>query len=1058
MNLRYISAWSIKNPVPVLVLFLTLTIAGVVSFFSLGIDESPNIDIPVVSVTVNQVGAAPAELETQVTRKVEDAVASIGNVKHIISKVNEGTSATTIEFELETNVDRAVNDVRNEISKIRTNLPAGIDEPIVQRVDFVGAPFVSYSVSSEKRSVEELSWLIDNEIARALLGVKGVGQVERAGGVDREIRVNLDPARLEALGITAETVSDQLRQVNTNLPGGRGEIGSQEESVRTLGSAPSPETLAATRISLPADRWARLDTLGTVDDASSDRRQSATLNNKPVVAFSIVRSTGANMVDVEDGVDKKLDVLRKTLPPDVEIKKLRSQTIFVHQSYHAALDSLLIGAGLAVLVVWLFLKDWRSAVISSLAMPLSLIPTFAVMKAAHFTMNNMSLLGLALVIGVLVDDAIVEIENIVRHMGMGKKPFQAAFDAADEIGLAVVATTMTIIVVFVPVAFMGGIPGKFLWQFGLTVAAAVFFSLVVARMLTPLMAAYLLGTVKETHANRKLVALYDKILLWSLQHRAKTVIVGVVFFLLSIVMFRMMPTSVIGSIDRGESMLTIEMPPGTQLEETERAAKQLTEILLKDKTVKSVFAQIGTATAANRRTAGTAGGVNRGTIYASLKDRDVRHESQQDFEARIRAELNKVPGPRLSFESSQGISGKLKLIMVGTDTESLRRFSDKLSDEMRTIPGICDIVSTASLQRPEIQVVPNFERASEQGISVESIARTALIATLGDIDRNLPKFNLPERQINIRVQIDPHYRNDLNTISNLRVIAPAGKQVPLSSVADIRFGSGEAQIDRYDRYRQVTIDASLAPGLPLGEALKKVKDLPAWKAMPKQVRNIPAGDIEIQNDIFSGFAWALTTGVLLIYAVLALLFGGFMHPFTIMMSLPLALGGALIALLVSGDSLGFYALIGIVMLMGLVTKNAILLVEYCLMAQKSGMDRTTAILKAGEARMRPILMTTVAMVAGMLPIAIRFGAGSEARAPMAIAVVGGLITSTLLTLVVVPVVFTYVDDFQNWLAKHFKKLNLNSSTDLEYAELVRRESALKEREHQETSESTSQLH
>jgi len=1048
MNLRYISAWSIKNPVPVLVLFLCLTVAGLAAFFNLGIDESPNIDVPIVSVTVAQVGAAPPELESQVTRKIEDAVAGIGNVKHIRSKVNEGVSSTTIEFELETDVDRAVNDVRNEVSKIRTQLPPGIDEPVVTRLDFVGGPFVTYSVGSDRRSVEELSWITDNDISRALLGIKGVGQVERAGGVDREIRVNLDPARLESLGITADMISAQVRAVNTNLPGGRGEIGAQEESVRTLGSAPSAESLAATRIALPGGRWARLDTLGTVEDASSDQRQMAMIKNKPVVAFSIVRSSGANMVDVEEAVDKKIEALEKTLPPDIKIEKIRSQCIFVHQSYHAALDSLLIGGGLAVFVVWLFLKDWRSAVISSLAMPLSLIPTFAVMKIAGFTMNNMSLLGLALVIGVLVDDAIVEIENIVRHMSMGKKPFQAAFDASDEIGLAVVATTMTIIVVFVPVAFMGGIPGKFLCQFGLVVAAAVFFSLVVARMLTPLMAAYLLAPVKETHGNQHMLAIYDKILIWSLNNRWKTIIVGVAFFALSIVLFRMMPTSVIGNIDRGECIVSVEMPPGTKLQDTATAVKSLSSILMKNENVKSVFAQIGSGTAANRRTAASAGEVHKGTLYISLKPRDQRKLSQQDFEEQIRSQLIAVPGPRLSFEARGGITGKLQLILVGNDTQALRTYTEKLTDEMRSIPGINDIVSTAALHRPEIQVIPNFERASEQGISVETIARTALIATLGDIDRNLPKFNLPERQINIRVQIDPKHREDVHTVKNLRVASKDGTLVPLVSVAAVNFGSGEAQIDRYDRYRQVTIDASLANGLPLGEALKKVQGTKIWKEMPKTVRNVPAGDVEIQKDIFSGFAWALTVGVLLIYGVLCLLFGGFLHPFTIMMSLPLALGGALIALCITGDSLGFYALIGIVMLMGLVTKNAILLVEYCLMAMSQGKDRLTAIMEAGEARMRPILMTTVAMVAGMLPIAIRMGAGSEARAPMAIAVIGGLITSTLLTLVVVPVVFTIIDDSQAWLRKFTKLLKLNSAEGLDESALHQAQEADKAaREH-----------
>lgn len=1032
MNLRYISAWSIKNPIPVLVLFLCLTIAGLVAFSSIGIDESPNIDVPLVSISVTQSGAAPPELETQVTRRVEDAVAGIGNVKHIISTVNEGISSTTIEFELETDIDRAVNDVRNEVSKIRTQLPRDIDEPIIQRMDFAGGPFVTYTIKSDKRTAEELSWLVDDTVSRALLGVKGVGQVQRAGGVDREIRVNLNPAKLLSLGITADMVSAQVRAINTNLPGGRGEIGHQEEAVRTLGSAPTAQSLAETRVGLPGNRWARLDTLGTVEDSNSEQRQLALMDNEPVVSFSIVRSSGANMVDVEEGVDEKLHELRKLLPPDIKIEKIRTQTIFVHQSYHAAIDSLLIGGALAVFVVWLFLKDWRSAVISSLAMPLSLIPTFAVMQIFDFTLNNMSLLGLALVIGVLVDDAIVEIENIVRHMNMNKTPFKAAFDAADEIGLAVVATTMTIIVVFVPVAFMGGIPGKFLKQFGLTVAAAVFFSLVVARMLTPLMAAYLLKPVKEDDHKGGIMRLYDRSLLWALRHRFITVAAGAAFFIASIFLFKLMPTSVIGNIDRGESIISVELPPGTNIETTEKTVRRLTSLLLKHPDTKDVFVSVGAPTQGRGRSStGSAGEVNKATMYVTLKPREERKLSQQDYEDEIRPTLNTVPGPRISFMARGGITGKLKLVLIGEDSEELKDFTNELSTEMRTIPGISDIISSAALERPEIQVIPDFARASEQGISVESIARTALIATLGDVDRNLAKFNLPERQINIRVQIDPKYREDINTIENLRIARADGKLIPLSNVAEIKFSSGEAQIDRYDRSRQVTIDASLAKGLPLGEALKQIKQLPSWKKMPSSIKNKPAGDIEIQKDIFSGFGWALTVGVLLIYAVLVLLFNGFLQPLTIMMSLPLSLGGALIALMISGDTLGFYALIGIVMLMGLVTKNAILLVEYCLMTRAAGVNRMQAIIKAGETRMRPIIMTTVAMVAGMFPIALRIGAGSEARAPMAVAVIGGLITSTLLTLIVVPVVYTYLDDLENWIRKSFRFLGLNKTEETE---------------------------
>ncbi len=1025
MDFRRISAWSISNPVPTTVLFLIITIMGICSFFTLGIDESPNIDLPVVSVTVTQSGAAPSELETQVTRKVEDAVAGIGNIKHISSTVNEGISITTIEFVLGTNSDRAVNDVRNEVSKIRQQLPQGIDEPVVQRQEFTGSAFVTYTVSSDKKSVEELSWLIDNNISRNLLSVPGVGQVQRSGGVDREINVNLNPTQLNALGASADMVSMQIRMLNINLPGGRGELGDKEQSIRTLGSAQSVDNLAQTQVMVTNGNYARLNTLGTVTDGTTEQRQLALLNGRPVVVFSIVRSVGANMVDVENGVDAKLAKLEKALPADVKVAKIRSEARFVHESYHACIDSLLIGAILAVIVIWLFLGNWRAAVISALAMPLSLIPAFAVMKVSGFTLNNMSLLGLSLVIGVLVDDAIVEIENIVRHINMGKSPYKAALEAADEIGLAVVATTMTLVVVFVPVAFMGGIPGQFLKQFGLTVAAAVLFSLIVARMLTPLMAAYFLKPMKEHKAGGWLMQSYDSLLHWALAHRVLTVVAGVVFFVLSIILFRALPTSVIGNVDRSETLLTVELPPGAKLADTTSVVQKLYEKLHIRSEVSQVFATIGTPTSGKMGNGGSAGEVNKANIYISLLPREKRKLSQQQFETVMRPELNQVPGARFAFTRIGGITGKLKVVLTSDDGVLLARESDKIAREMRGIAGIFDIVSSASLQRPEILVKPDFAKAAEQGVSIQAIAHTAMIATLGDIEANLPKFNLSDRQINICVRLDPSYRQDLETIRNLRVLGKTGRLVPLSSVAEVEMGSGPAQIDRLDRARQVTIEASLSPDLPLGQALLLVHQLPAYKALPANISDTPSGDVEIQKDIFGGFASALLAAILLIYAVLVLLFEGYLHPFTIMMSLPLALGGALMALVVSHQSLGFYALIGIVMLMGLVTKNSILLVEYCLMAMKEGKHRYQAIVESGEARMRPILMTTVAMIAGMLPITLGIGAGSEARAPMAICVVGGLITSTLLTLVVVPVVFTYVDDFQQRFLKLLPKAGLD---------------------------------
>lgn len=1012
MDFSKISAWSIKNPVPTILLFVLLTFAGLMAFPRLGIDEQPNIDIPSVSVTATQAGAAPSELETEVTRKIEDSISGTPNVKHITSTVNEGVSTTMVEFELGTNIDRAVNDVRNGISKIRTQLPQGIDEPIVSRVDFAGGAFATYTLSSSRRSVGELSWFIDNDVTKALLAQSGVGQVQRAGGVDREIRVNLDPSRLDALGVTADNVSMQLRQLNINMPGGRGELGQQEQSIRTLGSVTDPDDLKKIQISLPSGGFATLESLGTVTDGTSERRQSAFLNNKSVVAFSIVRSTGSNLVDVEHRVDTELKRLEKRMPSDMEITKIRTNAKFVEESYHAAMEHLIIGAVLAVAIIWVFLRDWRAALISGIAMPLSLIPTFFVMNMVGFTLNNMTLLALALVVGILVDDAIVEIENIVRHLGMGKSPYRAALEAADEIGLAVVATTAAIVVVFLPVAFMPGIPGQFFKSFGLSVAASVIFSLIVARMLTPLIAAHFMKPVPEHPEPGFFMRLYLRLLTWSLAHKKTTVALALGFFVASCFLFTKMPTSLVSSVDRGESILQVELPPGATLSDTEAAIRKVTDVVTTRAEVERVFATVGTPTTGSGKSGNTAGGINRGTVYTVLKPKGERSISQQKFEAEIRPELQKVPGTRISVGAMGGLSGKLKILLVSEDSAALQSSADSLLTRMRQVPELADVISSAALTRPEIIVRPDFSRAAQQGISVYTIARTASVATLGDNDAALPKFSLPNRQINMRVQLDPKYRGDIETIRNLRVQGSNGL-VPLGTVALVDLGAGPSQIDRYDRTRQVSIDASLKPGVTLGQALKAVHELPEFKNLPETVKVIPSGDAEIQKDVFTGFGIAMMWAVLLIYAVLTLLFGGFLHPLTIMVAMPLSLGGAVMGLIIGHQSLGMYALIGIIMLMGIVTKNSILLVEYCIMAQHNGVSQLDAIMASASSRMRPILMTTGAMVAGMAPIALGIGAGSEARAPMAIAVIGGLITSTLLTLVVVPVVYSMIDNFQS---------------------------------------------
>ncbi len=1008
-----ISAWTIKHPVPPLVLFLVLTIAGLLSFSTLGVDENPDIDIPIVTISIAQVGAAPTELETQVTRIVEDAVSGIGNIETIMSTVNEGLSLTSIEFVLGTNTDRAVNDVRDAISRIRQDLPADIMEPNISRVEFAGGPFASYTVSNPDLSLEQLSWLVDNDISKILLSLQGVGQVQRAGGVERQITVLLKRARIEGLGLTVDQVNNQLRALNIDLPGGRGELGRSEQSIRTLGSSRSLDELKSLRILLPSGGSVPLETLARVEDGTTEPRQWALLDGKPVVAFSVLRSTGASVVGVQNEVDQVLAELEQAqlLPEGTSIEKVRTRARFVEESYLASVEHLFLGCGLAILVIWLFLKDFRAAAIAAVAMPLSMIPTFLVMQMLGYTLNNMSLLALALVIGALVDDAIVEVENIVRHIHMGKSPWEASMEAADEIGLAVVGTTATIVAVFVPVAFMGGIPGQFFKQFGVTVSVAVIFSLLVARLLTPLMCAYLLGRPPHEDGPNRMMRLYNVLLTWCLNHRLATSLLAVIFFIFGLSLFPLMPRSLISQVDRGEITVSMEMEPGTSLEETIRTSEQISLILQQAEGVKAVFSSIGTPSGGGPG-GSRAGAVNKATFYAVLEPRSARPLGQQAMEEQLRPLVKAVPGARTRFGDTEGLSGAVTLLLTSDDPHTLLAYSDQLAQEMRDLPMLFDVQSSSALARPEILVDPDRARAAELGVTVESIARTAQIATIGAQEQNLAKFNLSNRQIGIRVQLEPEERKSLATLSMIQVPTVTGGSVPLRSVAQIRAGFGPSQIDRYDRQRQVTINANVADGYTLGQALDAVKALPLYQQMPKGVVDQPTGDAKIQGDVFRGFFFAMASAIVLIYAVLVLLYNDFFHPLTIMLSLPLSLGGALLALVLCQEPLGLYALIGIVMLMGLAVKNSILLVDYCLMAEAEGKPREQAVVESGQARMRPILMTTVAMIAGMFPIALGLGAGAEVRQAMAIAVIGGLITSTFLTLLVVPVVHTFIDDFK----------------------------------------------
>ena len=780
-----ISAWSIRNPIPPIVLFLVLMVMGSLAFNGLDVNSTPNIDMPTVTVTVAQPGAAPTELETQVARKVEDSVAGLGNIDVITSELTDGVSITTVQFVLGTDTDRAVNDVRNAVEKIRQDLPQDARAPEVARVDFAGGAVVVYALTAPSMNPVELSWFIDNELSKEFLSIKGVSKVQRSGGVSRQVRVNLAPDRLMALGITAGDVNAKIRALNTNLPGGRGKIGNREQSIRTLGSAHSVESLANTEITLPNGRTARLRELGDVEDGVAERTQLARLNGEEVITFSVLRTTGSSDVSVVRGVDEKVDELRNRFP-DIKFERISSTAAFVEESYAAAIEALWLGALLAVAVVYWFLRDWRATLIAGLAMPLSLVPAFAVMQWFNFTLNNVTLLALSLVVGILVDDAIVEIENIVRHIRMGKAPFEAALEAADEIGLAVVATTMTMVAVFMPVSFMGGIAGQFFKQFGITVAAAVLFSLLVARLLTPMMAAYFQRPHLKNHEHDKdtwLKRQYIRLLEWSLDHRLTTAFAALVVFAASIAMVPYLPSGFIPASDRSVTDLAIELAPGATIEDTDAAALQVSKLLQTRSEVSSVYTAIGVAQSGQGMNSGSAGDVRKAALTVNLKPRSERRLTQQQFEKEMSSLIAKVPGIRASVGAGQS-GQQITITLVSDDAQVLEQTATELAQQMQTVRGLTNVQSSASLLRPELLIQPDFARAAPLGVSVSQISSVAKLATQGDVEANLAKFNLSDRQIPILVQLHPDSRQNIEMLENLRVSSMTmASNVPLKAVA-----------------------------------------------------------------------------------------------------------------------------------------------------------------------------------------------------------------------------------------------------------------------------------
>ncbi len=1027
------SSLSIKNPVPAIMLFVLLTLAGLLAYRASVVQDFPDIELPIVTISAPLAGAAPAQLETEVARKLENSVATLQGVKNIYTKVLDGEVTVTVEFILEKPISDAVNDVRDAVARVRADLPAELRDPSVTKASTAGRVVLTFTAAAAAASAttgsqldtQDLSWFVDNTVAKRLLAVPGVGAVKRMGGVTREVRVELDAARMAALQVSAVDVSRRLRLVQQEAPGGRGDISGAEQSVRTIGTVKTAAELAQLEIGLADGRQIRLGDVARVLDTVAEPRALATLDGREVVGFEVFRTKGASEVTVASGVRLAVAELQGRFP-QVRLTQAIDNAAPVAENFRGSMELLYEGALLAVLVVWWFLRDWRATLVAAAALPLSVIPTFLGLQYFGYTLNTVTLLSLALVVGVLVDDAIVEIENIERHLRMGKTPYQASMEAADEIGMAVIATTLALVAVFLPTAFMGGVPGLFFKQFGWTAVLAILASLMVARLLTPMMAAYLLkphappapvdgvAVPRTEPADSWMMARYMATMRWCLRHRGLTMLGSAVFFVGSIALVPLLPTGFVPAADRGQTQITLELPPGSTLAETRAVAELARLAAMTEPEVKSVFSSIGGGSSGDAFAPGAAAEARRAVLTLSTSHRDQRSTSMAAIEAQLRRKLSDVAGARFTVgPPDTGV--KMQLVLQSEDPVALLATAQLVERELRSLKGVGNVQSSASLVRPEIIVRPDPARAADLGVTAAAIGETVRVATAGDYDTSLSKLNLSERQVPIRVKLPDAVRADLAALARLTVPGRNGP-VPLGHVASISMDSGPAQIDRLNRSRNVTFDVELG-SRQLGEVNTEARALPSLKNLPPGVKIAELGDAQEMQALFASFGIAMLIGVLCIYGVLVLLFKDFMQPVTILAALPLSMGGAFVALLLTDRALSMPSMIGLIMLMGIVTKNSILLVDYAILARQAGMARFEALVDACHKRSRPIIMTTIAMGAGMMPLALGWGADPSFRSPMAIAVIGGLITSTLLSLLVVPAVFTYIDDLEHLLSR-----------------------------------------
>ena len=1013
-----VSAYSIKNPLVAILLFILLTLGGIYGFMKMKVQQFPDIDLPAVVVTVTLPGAAPSQLENDIAKKIENKLTSIEGVKHIRTTLQTGAATMVTEFVLEKDIQEAVDDVRSAVGEVRGDLPAAANDPIITKVSTAGFPVVTYSVASENMNVEDLSWFVDDTVTKRLSDIPGVSTVSRIGGLQREITVAADPITLSGLKLSITQLSNQITGIQQDSSGGEAEVGKTTQTIRVLGAVERASELNDLQVAIPAGGTQALGRMAQITDGAADPSSIAKLDGQTVVAFNITRSRGASEVEVMELVDAELAKLSADVG-NITIEKVYDRATPIAEDYQASLRMLSEGGLLAVVVVFLFLRNIRATIVAAVALPLSVIPTFLGMYLFGFSLNIISLLALSLVIGVLVDDAIVEVENIIRHLRMGKTPYEAAMEAADEIGLAVVATTFTLIAVFLPTAFMGGIVGQFFRQFGWTAALSIFASLMVARLITPMMAAYILRPEKK-HVEKQsaLMGWYLKIVAWTLHHRWLTMGATLVLFVASLMLVKLLPTSFIPDNDIDQTRVAIELTPDVALEDTERVAALASERILAMPEVTNIFTSVGEAQASMDSNSSGGKAENIAGLDIVLAPRAERG-SKQEIERQISSLLAEVPGARFTVGLSSGGESGYNFSMTSTNPQLLEQTAQQIMSEIRGLPSAGSVTSDRSLPRQELTVTPDRLAMADKGVTTQDIATTLRVATVGDYEQRLSKLNLDTRQIPIVIRLPDVAKQNVSQLEGLYVPSslPAGQGVRVGEVASLDFGTGPAQISRLDRERAISITVQPASG-ELGDLVQAVKSVPAMQQLPPSITIIDQGQAENMAELFSGFVIAMSVGVVCILGVLILLFGRILQPFTILMALPLSIGGAFVGLVITNSSLSMPSMIGFIMLMGIATKNSILLVDYALIAQRRGLARFEAIIDACRKRARPIIMTTIAMGAGMLPLVFGWGdADPTFRRPMAAAVLGGLVTSTLLSLVVIPVVYTLMDDLSGWFAK-----------------------------------------